>query len=90
MEQKAFALAHLRKPLIVVLLLAAGFLVHVSGLLDAREALNWARGYAGSWFLVLALIGLQVILYMFALPGSFVLWVAAPLYPPAIAALVLS
>jgi uncharacterized membrane protein YdjX (TVP38/TMEM64 family) len=89
-EQQTFALAHLRKPLIVVLLLAAGFLVHVSGLLDAREALNWARGYAGSWFLVLALIGLQVILYMFALPGSFVLWVAAPLYPPAIAALVLS
>lgn len=89
-EEKTFSLVHLRRPLIVVLLLGAGFLVHVSGLLDAGQVLAWARSYTGSWFLVLALIGLQVVLYVFALPGSFVLWIVAPLYPPLVAAIILA
>jgi uncharacterized membrane protein YdjX (TVP38/TMEM64 family) len=82
--------AYRRKLLVIAVFLAAGFVLHITGLLDPRAALDLAREYAGNWALVLVLIGLQVAMYTFALPGSFVLWIAAPLYPPLAAALVLA
>lgn len=55
-----------------------------------REALAWARGHAGQWWLPPALILLQALLFMFALPGSTVLWLVAPLYAPPAATLILT
>jgi uncharacterized membrane protein YdjX (TVP38/TMEM64 family) len=89
-ERKTLSRLYWRKPLIVLLLLAAGFLLHVSGLLDARETLAWARGYAGTWSLIAVLVLLQVFMYTFALPGSFVMWIVAPLYSPVDAAIILA
>lgn len=76
--------------LVIAVFLAAGFFLHITGLLDARAALDLARSYTGYWALVLVLIGLQVLMYTFALPGSFLLWIVAPLYPPLASALVLA
>jgi uncharacterized membrane protein YdjX (TVP38/TMEM64 family) len=75
--------------LIILLLLLAGFLLQASGVFDVRKLLAVARVYAGQDWLPVALIVVQVLLYTFALPGSMLLWVAAPLYPPLWAAVLL-
>ncbi|NOQ89852.1 MAG: hypothetical protein GQ549_02790 [Gammaproteobacteria bacterium] len=82
--------SYIEKLVIVALLITAGILLEVAGLLDADEMLIVAREYADRWWLVLVLILLQTILFTFALAGSFFLWIAAPLYPPAMATFILA
>lgn len=79
-----------KKLFIVALLITAGILLEFYGLLDAEKMLNVARGYADQWWLAVVLILLQAVLFTFALAGSFFLWIAAPLYPPAMAAFILA
>ncbi|MCG6936890.1 MAG: VTT domain-containing protein [Gammaproteobacteria bacterium] len=81
---------HYKKLIIVALMIAAGIILEFAGLLDADRMLNIAREYADHWWLVLVLILLQVILFTFALAGSFFLWIVAPLYPPPMAAFILA
>jgi uncharacterized membrane protein YdjX (TVP38/TMEM64 family) len=81
---------YLKKLLIVALLITAGILLEVAGLLDAEKMLNVAREYSDSWWLILVLIVLQIILFTFALAGSFFLWIAAPLYSPAMSTFILA
>jgi len=81
---------YIKKLVIVALLITAGVLLEVYGLLDADKMLNIAREYADNWWLILVLILLQVIMFTFALAGSFFLWIAAPLYPPAMATFILT
>jgi uncharacterized membrane protein YdjX (TVP38/TMEM64 family) len=71
-------------------LLALGLAAHFLEWFAWREALAWARSHAGQWWLPAALILLQTLLFMFALPGSTVLWVVAPLYAPIDATLILT
>ena len=71
-------------------LIAFGLGAHFLDLFEWRDALDWARGYAQRWWLPLALILLQMVLFMFALPGSTMLWIVAPLYAPAASTLVLA
>lgn len=82
--------SYLLQPLIIILLLLAGFLLHIFGVIDTRKLLAAARIYAGQDWLPLVLIAVQVVLYTFALPGSTLLWVAAPLYPPLGASILLT
>ena len=79
-----------KKLLIVALLISAGILLEFYGLLDAEKMLNIARGYSDQWWLVVLLILLQAVLFTFALAGSFFLWIAAPLYSPAMAVFILA
>jgi len=79
-----------KKLFIVSLLITAGILLEFYGLLDAEKMLNYARGYSDQWWLIVVLILLQAILFTFALAGSFFLWIAAPLYPPAMATFILA
>lgn len=81
---------YIKKLLIVALLISAGILLEVAGLLDAGEMLSLAREYSDQWWLVLVLILLQTVLFTFALAGSFFLWIVAPLYPPAMATFILA
>ncbi len=81
---------HIKKLIIIALLIAAGILLEVIGLLDAEKMLAVARGYSDQWWLVLVLILLQTTMFTFALAGSFFLWIAAPLYPPAMATFILT
>lgn len=82
--------AYIKKLIIVALLITAGILLEVAGLLDAEKMLGVARQYVDHWWLVLILILLQMVLFTFALAGSFFLWVVAPLYPPAMATFILA
>lgn len=78
-------------PVILLAALAvAGLAVEAFDLVDWREALARARGHAAHWWLPPALVLLQVVLYLFGLPGSTVLWLVAPLYPPLAATAVLA
>ena len=74
----------------LLVLVCIGALLHALGVFDWHETLQWARGHAQHWWLAAALIAAQVVLFMFALPGSTVLWLVAPLYPPAVAAAILA
>ncbi len=80
----------MNKLIIVALMILAGILLEIAGLLDADEMLGIARQYSDQWWLVLVLIFLQTVLFTFALAGSFFLWIVAPLYPPAMAAFILA
>lgn len=81
---------HLHRLVILLLLIAAGIAMQVFDLLDPRELISIGRGYADQWWLIVAIILLQVLLFTFALAGSQFLWVAATLYPPAMATFILT
>ena len=81
---------YLKKLFIVALLIAAGILLDFAGWLDAEKILVVAREYTHHWWLVVVLILLQTVLFTFALAGSLIFWVAAPLYPPAMATFILA
>jgi len=81
---------YIKKLFIVSLLIVAGIILEVAGLLDAEKMLGIAREYADRWWLVLVLILLQMILFTFALAGSFFLWIVAPIYPPVMATFILA
>jgi uncharacterized membrane protein YdjX (TVP38/TMEM64 family) len=71
-------------------LFALGLVAHFLDWFAWREALVWGRGHARQWWLPVVLILLQVVLFMFALPGSTLLWVVAPLYAPLAATFILT
>ncbi len=71
-------------------LAALGAALAALGAFDWRDALERARAHARKPWLVAALVALQVALYAFALPGSGVVWIAAPLYPPLVASAMLT
>jgi uncharacterized membrane protein YdjX (TVP38/TMEM64 family) len=72
------------------LLIAFGLGMEMSGIIDVRQLLAITREYSQHWWLVVLLILLQVLLFSFALAGSLFLWIVAPIYPPATAALILA
>jgi len=74
----------------LLVLVCVGVLLHVLDVFDWRETLQWARGHAQHWWLAAALIAAQVVLFMFALPGSTLLWLVAPLYSPVVATAILT
>ena len=61
-------LAALWPAALLATLVAFGLAAHFLDLFEWRDALVWARGYAQHWWLAPALIVLQVLLFMFALP----------------------
>ena len=61
---------HAKKLVIVALLIALGLVLEILGLLDARQLLAIAQGYAQYWWLIPVLILAQTILFTFALAGS--------------------
>lgn len=71
-------------------LVIIGLAAQALDLVDWRDALALARGHADRWWMVPALVLLQVLLFTFGLPGSAVLWLVAPLYAPAAAAAILT
>lgn len=79
-----------KKLVIIAFVIMLGLYLHFSGLLDAKKILDVSRGYADQWWLIVVLILLQTLLFTFALAGSLIFWVTAPLYPPLMAAFILA
>lgn len=70
------------KALIPVFLVAAGFVLQKLGWIDVDQWVARISGQAGQWWVPPVLIGLMVIMYAFALPGSLLIVVSGILYPP--------
>lgn len=81
---------HIKKISLLVLLLSLGVLLQVKGVFDVEAMLVIAREYSDEWWLIIVLILLQILLFTFALAGSLIFWVTAPLYPPVTATLILA
>ena len=75
---------------ILAALIALGLALEALGVVDWRLALDWARDHAGGWQLALTIVLAQLALYTFAQPGSILFWVAALLYSPPAATLILT
>lgn len=82
--------AHVKNLIVVVVLISFGLLLQLTGLLDAEKLLFVVREYTDRWWLIVILIILQIILFTFALAGSLVFWVVAPIYPPLISTLIVA
>lgn len=54
------------------------------------DALTWGETMASQPFTIPLLIGLQALLLSLALPGTLMLWVVAPFYPPVVSAAILT
>ena len=78
------------KLILIALLISLGVILEFTGIADIKELLAIAREYTQHWWLIVVLILLQALLFSFALAGSLFLWIAAPLYPPAMAAFILA
>jgi len=81
---------HAKNLFIIGLLLIVGFSLQLTGVLDAEKILSVVRGYTDRWWLVVVLIILQIVLFTFALAGSLIFWVVAPLYPPIVSTLIVA
>ena len=78
------------KLLILGVFIAIGVLLSLSGVLDPGELIAVARQYSDYWWLPVILVLSQVLLFTFALAGTVFLWVAAVLYPPITATIILA
>jgi uncharacterized membrane protein YdjX (TVP38/TMEM64 family) len=82
------ALRRLWKPALLVALVAGGILAERQGYFDWQEAVDRAQQHADAWWLAAALVGIQIALFTFGLPGSLVIWAAGVVYRPSVATLV--
>lgn len=67
---------------LLIVLISTGLILQFSGLLDLRMLLQWAKKYSEFSWLPVLLILIQAMMFTFALPGSSMLWIVAPLYQP--------
>ena len=75
---------------LIGLLIVVGVTLEFTGIVDVTELLTIAREDGQQWWLIVLLILLQALLFSFALAGSVFLWIVAPLYPPSMAAFILT
>jgi len=75
--------------IVALLILSIAFLNHI-GVLNMNTLLAEVRANSDSGWLILALILAQVVLYTFALTGSYALWLVAPVYTPVNATAILA
>jgi uncharacterized membrane protein YdjX (TVP38/TMEM64 family) len=78
------------KLLILGVFILAGALLQMSGMFEPGKLISIAREYTHYWWLPVVLVLAQVLLFTFSLPGTAFLWVAAALFPPVPAALILA
>lgn len=90
MNWKFFTAPQAARVLIIAALLITAVALRASGIIDTDRLLLLARGYAENWWLSIVLVLAQIVLYTFALSGSYALWVVAPLYPPVTATVILA
>lgn len=75
--------------ILLVILIIIGIVLEYFNIVDWKLFLEWARETQHQIWLPVLLITIQIILFMFALPGSSMLWVIAPIYEPILASLYL-
>ena len=87
--QHAFFKQHW-KGLLLIILLCLGLFLGLAERVPWQQLLSTARSYTEHWWLALLFVLYQVVLFMFALPGTSTVWLVAPIYPPISATLILT
>ncbi len=70
------------KLLILVAIIVTGIVLHQLGILDWYRLLEVGEKYAHTWWFPPLVIIVKAVLYMFAMPGSSMYWVAGLLFTP--------
>jgi len=83
-------ISRLWQPIVLLLMVMTGIVLHYSGVIDWEKVLFWAQSESHHWWVPLVLMAIQITLFTLALPGSAMLLVVAPLYTPGLATLVLT
>ena len=78
------------KGLLLIILLGLGLFLSLADHIPWQQLLITARAYSEHWWLALLFVLYQIVLFMFALPGTSTVWLVAPIYPPASATLILT
>ncbi len=73
----------------MALLVVAGVTFALTEPVDRAGALAWGETLAETPWTAPLLVAIQVVLFALGLPGSLVVWVIAPFYPPLIATLLM-
>lgn len=77
------------KPLILPGLLLAGILAQQAGYIDLALKLRELETFARTWWVLPVVVLLQTALYMFAFPGSLLVWSVGVMYRPWLATLLI-
>jgi uncharacterized membrane protein YdjX (TVP38/TMEM64 family) len=77
------------KPYVLIGLLVTGIILHQLNVIDWFRILNIAETYAHHWWFPPLIVTVKAVLYIFALPGSSMYWVAGLLYEPLPATLII-
>jgi len=78
------------KKLVLILLIFTGFILHLTGVFDWRQIFERFEPFSGYWWVWILILGTKVILYALAMPGSSLIWIAAILYEPLQATLLIT
>jgi len=70
------------KLIILGVIIVTGITLHQLGIFDWRRFLEIGEQYAHTWWFPPVIIIIKALLYMFALPGSSMYWVAGLLFEP--------
>jgi len=76
------------KLLLLGAIIVTGIVLHQMGILDWYRLLDLGEKYAYTWWFPPLVIVVKAVLYMFAMPGSSMYWVAGILFPPLYATII--
>lgn len=76
------------KLLLLGAIIVSGIVLHQMGILDWYRLLDIGEKYAHTWWFPPIVIVVKAVLYMFAMPGSSMYWVAGILFPPLYATII--
>jgi uncharacterized membrane protein YdjX (TVP38/TMEM64 family) len=68
--------------LLPLVLVAVGFYVAFSGIVDVAALLSWGDRIADQPAAIVGVVVVMAVLFTLAMPGSLCLWVVAPFHPP--------
>ncbi len=72
------------KIIILLVLVVTGVVLQLTGTIDSEQLISIARQYADHWWLGVALVVIQAVMFTFAIAGSSMVWISAALFPPVI------
>lgn len=76
------------KLIILGVIVVTGIIFHQMGIFDWRRFLEIGEQYAHTWWFPPVIVIVKALLYMFALPGSSMYWVAGLLFDPLYATII--
>ena len=80
----------IKKLLIIFAVLTLALFFNIYDLFDIEKWQLLVKSYSDQWWVIIILVIVQILLFTFALAGSLVFWITAPLYPPVTATLILA